>query len=66
VNLKALLLATGERELVEASPMDRIWGIGFGEKNAGRARRHWGLNLLGKALMDVRKRLREEEGKKEG
>jgi predicted NAD-dependent protein-ADP-ribosyltransferase YbiA (DUF1768 family) len=47
--------------------MDRIWGIGFDEKNAGKARRHWGLNLLGKALMDVRRRLREEEeGKKEG
>lgn len=63
--LKSMLLATGDRELVEASPMDRIWGIGFGEKNAGKNRHRWGKNLLGKALMDVRARLREEkeEGK---
>lgn len=37
-DLKTLLLQTGERELVEASPLDRIWGIGFGEKNAGKSR----------------------------
>ncbi|KAF2016183.1 DUF1768-domain-containing protein [Aaosphaeria arxii CBS 175.79] len=59
--LRKMLLATGDRELVEASPRDRIWGIGFGEKNAGKNRYRWGLNLLGKALMDVRKRLREED-----
>jgi len=56
-NLRAQLLATGERELVEASPMDRIWGVGFAERNAGANRQRWGLNLLGKALMDVRGRL---------
>lgn len=59
-SLKAMLLATGERELVEASPMDRIWGVGFTEKNAGHNRVRWGQNLLGKALMNVRARLREE------
>lgn len=67
-NLRAWLLATGDRELVEASPMDRIWGVGFGEKNAGANRHRWGQNLLGKALMVVRSRLVEEqakEGKKE-
>ncbi|KAF2006855.1 DUF1768-domain-containing protein [Amniculicola lignicola CBS 123094] len=67
--LRGWLLETGERELVEASPMDRIWGIGFGEKNAGKMRDRWGQNLLGKALMNVRARLREEEagkGKGEG
>lgn len=52
---------TGERELVEASPRDRIWGVGFGEANAEKMRGRWGLNLLGKALMAARKRLREEE-----
>ncbi|KDQ49468.1 hypothetical protein JAAARDRAFT_42890 [Jaapia argillacea MUCL 33604] len=62
--LRGKLEGTGERELVEASPRDRIWGIGFGEKNAiGRGRAAWGLNLLGKALMEVRRTLREEEGK---
>lgn len=60
-NLRMWLLATGERELVEASPMDRIWGIGFAEKNAGANRHRWGQNLLGKALMEVRSRLMEDE-----
>lgn len=59
--LKAALLATGEREIVEASPRDRIWGVGFGAKNAGERRERWGLNLLGKALMEARRVLREEE-----
>jgi ribA/ribD-fused uncharacterized protein len=60
--LRAMLLETGDRELVEASPFDRIWGIGFGEKNAGAHRHRWGQNLLGKALMSVRERLRKEAG----
>jgi ribA/ribD-fused uncharacterized protein len=55
--LKNKLLGTGDREIVEASPMDRIWGVGFGEKNAESRRKDWGLNLLGKALMKVRERL---------
>ncbi|KAK3203426.1 hypothetical protein GRF29_112g1234278 [Pseudopithomyces chartarum] len=37
-NLRALLLATGDRELVEASAMDRVWGIGFSESNAEQNR----------------------------
>lgn len=59
-SLRALLLGTGERELVEASPMDRIWGVGYAERNAGQNRVRWGQNLLGKALMSVRGRLRGE------
>lgn len=59
--LKAALLATGDREIVEASPRDRIWGVGFGAKDAGSQRERWGLNLLGKALMEARRILREEE-----
>ncbi|KAK4153377.1 hypothetical protein C8A00DRAFT_43669 [Chaetomidium leptoderma] len=67
LSLRELLLRTGEREIVEASPMDRIWGIGFGAARAGTVRARWGLNLLGKALMVVRGELREEEiGKKGG
>lgn len=58
--LRNKLLATGDRELVEASPRDRVWGVGFGAKNAGFRRDRWGLNLLGKALMEVRQRLVEE------
>ncbi|KAL5377967.1 hypothetical protein DPSP01_009413 [Paraphaeosphaeria sporulosa] len=64
-SLRAMLLATGERELVEASPMDRIWGVGFAEKNAGVNRARWGQNLLGRALMNVRRRLSEENTRKE-
>lgn len=59
--LKTLLLDTGSRELVEASPRDRIWGVGFGAKNAGKRRADWGLNLLGKALMEVRESIRAED-----
>lgn len=58
--LKAKLLATGEKRLVEASPRDRIWGVGFGEKNALSQRDRWGLNLLGKALEETRRILRED------
>ncbi|KAG7009566.1 hypothetical protein G7Y79_00002g006810 [Physcia stellaris] len=54
------LLQTGERELVEASPYDRIWGIGYGAAKADANRESWGENLLGKALMRVRERLRRE------
>ncbi|KAG9206896.1 hypothetical protein G6514_000186 [Epicoccum nigrum] len=59
-NLRAWLLATGDRMLVEASPSDRVWGVGFTEKNAGANRHRWGQNLLGKALIVVRARLEAE------
>jgi len=61
VDLKDKLLATGDRELVEASPLDSIWGCGFDAENALANRKDWGLNLLGKALMKVRERLRAQE-----
>lgn len=57
--LRNYLLATGERVLAEASPVDNIWGIGFAA-NDPRAKdpMQWtGLNLLGFALMTVRDRL---------
>ncbi|ROT35368.1 DUF1768-domain-containing protein, partial [Sodiomyces alkalinus F11] len=61
--LKELLLATGETELVEASPFDPVWGIGYKERDAENVTREdWGLNLLGKALMDVRTMLRRQDG----
>ncbi|CEJ59322.1 hypothetical protein PMG11_07950 [Penicillium brasilianum] len=59
-DLKQKLLATGNQELVEASPRDRIWGVGFAAKNANVNRSEWGLNLLGKALMEARSRLLKE------
>lgn len=59
--LRELLLETKGRELVEASPMDRIWGIGFGKANAPKRKDRWGQNLLGKTLMQVREELSLEE-----
>ena len=57
-DLKHVLLGTGERELVEASPDDRIWGIGFNSEDGEEREGEWGANRLGKALVRVRNRLR--------
>jgi ribA/ribD-fused uncharacterized protein len=58
-DLHSFLLATGRRVLVEASPYDRIWGIGMAATDPDcRLPSRWrGLNLLGFALMEVRSRL---------
>jgi ribA/ribD-fused uncharacterized protein len=57
--LRNHLLGTGERVLVEASPYDTIWGIGLSATQPeARHPAQWrGLNLLGFALMDVRREL---------
>jgi len=55
MELKAKLVGTGDKRIVEASPRDRIWGIGFGEKNAVKSQGRWGLNLLGLALEETRR-----------
>ncbi|MFD7324601.1 NADAR family protein [Streptomyces sp. NPDC059875] len=58
--LRAFLLGTGGRVLVEASPLDRVWGIGLAadDPRAADPARWRGLNLLGFALMEARERLR--------
>lgn len=58
--LLAYLLGTGGRVLVEASPRDRIWGIGMGKTNpdAGNPMKWRGRNLLGFALTRARDQLR--------
>ncbi|MFH8796644.1 NADAR family protein [Streptomyces sp. NPDC017941] len=58
--LRTYLLGTGERLLVEASPLDPVWGVGLAAddpaiEDPGTWR---GLNLLGFALMETRERLR--------
>ncbi len=57
--LKQHLLDTRNRTLVEASPYDKIWGVGLGEdNNLILDQKNWlGENLLGKALMEVRRLL---------
>lgn len=54
--LKEFLLSTGEAIIVEASPYDKIWGIGMDKDQAMKASvNQWqGENLLGCALMEVR------------
>jgi ribA/ribD-fused uncharacterized protein len=54
--LKHFLLATGHKIIVEASPVDRIWGIGLAQDSPNATQPHnWkGENLLGFALMEVR------------
>jgi ribA/ribD-fused uncharacterized protein len=57
--LREFLLGTGRRVLVEASPVDRVWGIGLAadDERAEHPARWNGLNLLGFALMEVRQAL---------
>lgn len=57
--LKHFLLGTGNKVIVEASPMDKIWGIGMKQDNADATNPLlWkGQNLLGYALMEVRDKL---------
>ena len=55
--LRNYILGTKNRVLVEASPRDRIWGIGLtaNDPKAENPYQWQGLNLLGFALMETRK-----------
>lgn len=55
-DLREKLLATGKKVLAEASPYDKIWGIGLKASNpdAENPDQWKGQNLLGQALMKVR------------
>ena len=63
-SLKKYILSTGDIELVEASPYDRIWGVGIAENDPDIFdKSKWlGQNLLGKCLMRVRNQLRIQDG----
>ena len=55
-DLRARLLATGNKILAEASPHDLVWGVGFAaEDDAILDSDNWtGQNLLGQVLISVR------------
>lgn len=50
--LKQLLLATGDRDIVERTTYDYYWGCGT---------KGWGKNMLGVLLVELRQRLRAED-----
>ncbi|MFC8515052.1 NADAR family protein [Streptomyces sp. NPDC057257] len=62
--LREFLLNTRDRVLVEASPMDRVWGIGLAadDEAAADPERWRGPNLLGFALMEARAQLSASSG----
>ena len=51
--LKTYLLSYKDFQIVEASPEDRIWGIGFYDNEAVKNIENWGENLLGKILTEL-------------
>lgn len=59
-DLNTYLLNTKDRVIVEASPVDSIWGIGMATDNPNiKNPKNWkGENLLGYALMEVRDQLK--------
>lgn len=61
-DLKPYLLETGDREIVEASPTDKIWGIGLATSDPRCLdKSQWqGKNWLGECIMRVRETLKEE------
>eukprot|EP01088_Endostelium_zonatum_P017498 TRINITY_DN5196_c0_g1_i1.p1 TRINITY_DN5196_c0_g1~~TRINITY_DN5196_c0_g1_i1.p1 ORF type:complete len:177 (+),score=53.57 TRINITY_DN5196_c0_g1_i1:37-567(+) len=64
--LKQKLIATGDKILAEASPLDKIWGIGLAasDKNA-RDQKLWkGKNWLGECLMRARETILQLEKEK--
>lgn len=58
--LKKKLLETKDKLLFEASPYDKIWGIGIDHNEASKLpiTDFKGENLLGKSLMEVRSELK--------
>lgn len=61
-DLQEFLLSTGDKILVEASPSDKIWGVGMSSEHEGITDpNYWkGENLLGFALMEAREWIVDE------
>jgi len=62
-HIREILMKYKDKILVEASPYDKIWGIGLGPSDPKvKDESNWnGLNLLGKCIMTARDILLEEE-----
>lgn len=60
-NLKHKIINESCYNFAEASPDDRVWGIGFKQADALEHESEWGENLLGKLLDQVRSTLENEE-----
>lgn len=67
-SLQEFLLSTGEKIIVEASPVDNIWGIGMAEDHPKIANpMEWqGENLLGFVLMEIRDEIAYKNDKRNG
>ena len=52
------------KKFIEASPIDKIWGIGYAEDNPNVefTDMYWGKNYLGRILTNIRKRLKSAKG----
>jgi hypothetical protein len=52
------------KKFVEASPIDKIWGIGYAEDNPNieYVQIYWGKNYLGRILTNIRKRVKAANG----
>ena len=61
--LKAFLLSTDDAVIAEASPADKVWGIGMRRTDPrSMNEREWeGSNLLGKALMRAREQIKQKQ-----
>lgn len=58
------ILSTRDRLFAEASPFDKIWGIGLAEDHpdAENPDKWRGLNLLGKVLTEIREEIKSGRG----
>lgn len=63
LHLKTTLLNTAKKILVEASPTDKIWGIGMSKSEAliTPSNKWKGANLLGKLLTEIRDEFANEK-----
>ncbi|KAJ5188008.1 Conserved hypothetical protein CHP02464 [Penicillium cf. griseofulvum] len=59
VHLMEILLDTADNLIIEASPTDRVWGIGFDSAHAMVNVGRWGQNRLGRSLMSVRSMIKD-------